>query len=110
MLGAHGRGVKRWQSAKPRRLAFRKRYRCDHLLLVVSRVAAVVIGADEGGVVGRAGKLVAEVVADERVRRIARTAAIGTVELGIPVVLRQSNVVPDWLGPAYRTGKARRRT
>src|SRR5437870_6875061 len=79
------------------RLVFRRGYRCDHLLLVVLRVAAVVVGAHEGRVVDRAGKIVAEVVADERVGRIARTAAIRTVELGIPIVFRQSNVMPDWL-------------
>src|SRR5437879_11606264 len=80
----------------PRRLPFRKGYRCDHLLLVVMRIATVVVGAYEGRVIDRAGKIVAEVVADERVGRIARTAAIRTVELGVPIVLRQSNVVPDW--------------
>src|SRR5207253_5580289 len=84
-------------SREPSRLVFRRGYRCDHLLLVVMRVAAVVVGAHEGGVVDRAGKIVAEVVADERVGRIARTAAVRTVELGIPIVFRQSNVVPDWL-------------
>src|SRR5437588_5603899 len=49
-------------SREPSRLVFRRGYRCDHLLLVVMRVAAVVVGAHEGGVVDRAGKIVAEVV------------------------------------------------
>src|SRR5438445_3143865 len=80
-----------------RRRPFRSRYPRDHLLLVVLRVAAVVVSAHEGGVVDHAGKIVAEVIADERVHRIARTAAIRTVELGIPAILGQSNVVPDWL-------------
>ena len=53
----------------------------DHLLLVVMRVAAVVVGAYEGRVVDRARKIVAEVVADERVGRIAGTAAVRSVEL-----------------------------
>src|SRR5438128_10568130 len=80
-----------------RTLPFRSRYPRDHLLLVVLRVAAVVVSAHEGGVVRCAGEIVAEVIADERVHRIARTAAIRTVELGIPAMLGQSNVVPDRL-------------
>src|SRR5438128_10582755 len=60
-------------------------------------VGAVVVGADEARIVERAGELVREVVAQERVGRIARTLPIGAVQLRVPTVLRDPDVVTLWL-------------
>src|SRR5207302_3435025 len=67
----------------------------DHLLLVVLWIGSVVERADEGRKVGRARDLVAEVIADERIRGRAEALAIRRVELRIPAVLGDLDVVPD---------------
>src|SRR5215472_7477478 len=67
----------------------------DHLLLVVLRVVAAVVRADECPVVDGTVEDVAEIVTDEGIRRDGRRCAIGGVELGVPGVAAQPDVVSD---------------
>src|SRR5258708_22998796 len=69
-------------------------HRRRHLLLEVARVATVVEGADRGRVVEPAARGVAEVVADEAGGRVAHAEPVWRVQLRIPRVLTQPDVVP----------------
>src|SRR6202795_3900602 len=72
----------------------------DHLLpgvrgiLLIGRQARVVEGADRGRVVSRAARDIAVVVADEPFSR-ARAAGLGLIELWVPRVLADPDVVPE---------------
>src|ERR1700693_4704273 len=59
------------------------------------RIVAGVVRADEGGVVARAVEDVAEIVTDEGVGPNGSGRAIGSIELRIPRVPAQPDVVAD---------------
>jgi hypothetical protein len=67
----------------------------DHLLLVVLWVVAAVVRADERPVVEGTVEDIAEIVTDEGVGRNGRRSAVGSVELRIPRVAAQPDVVSD---------------
>src|SRR5258706_15093098 len=68
----------------------------DDLLLEVIRVAAIVEGADRGRVVEPASRRIAEVVADEACGRVAEAEPVRRIQLRVPCVLAQADVVPEW--------------
>src|SRR5215468_12442379 len=67
----------------------------DHLLLVVLRIVAAVVRADECPVVDRSVEDIAEIVTDEGVGGQGRGMTVGCVELGVPGVAAEPDVVPD---------------
>src|SRR6266446_1231544 len=73
--------------------------RGDHLLLVVLRVRAVVVGADKRRVISRSGRGVAEVVANKSVVIIRRVARVRPIQLPVLEV--------DADGPVRRSRQVR---
>src|SRR5260370_9519244 len=67
----------------------------DHLLLVVLWIVAVVVRADECRVVHGTVEDIAEIITDESVARNGRRSAVRSVELRIPRVAAQPDVVSD---------------
>src|SRR6266478_2271456 len=69
--------------------------RGDHLLLVVLRVRAVVVGADKRRVISRSGRGVTEVVTYKSVVIVRRVARVRPIQLRVPGVAGQSDIVTD---------------
>src|SRR5215472_4563727 len=78
------------------RLLLGNRHARDHLLLIVLLIGTVVKSAHRGCVLLDRGRCVAKVVADKG-SAAANTTRVRRVQLRIPRVLRQPDVVPDRL-------------